>query len=75
LKEGLPAEKETAIAKAWVGQAFRRVVGYAHQVHGAIGFTEDHILHWYTRRARALEFSFGDVSFHLGKLAALNKND
>ena len=70
LNEGLPATKEVAIAKAWVNQAFRRVVTSAHQVHGAIGFTEDHILHFYTKRARAHEFSFGDVDFHLDKLAA-----
>ena len=70
LNEGLPATKEVAIAKAWVNQAFRRVVTSAHQVHGAIGFTEDHVLHFYTKRARAHEFSFGDVDFHLDKLAA-----
>ena len=70
LNEGLPATNEVAIAKAWVNQAFRRVVTSAHQVHGAIGFTEDHILHFYTKRARAHEFSFGDVDFHLDKLAA-----
>jgi 3-oxocholest-4-en-26-oyl-CoA dehydrogenase beta subunit len=73
INEGLPAEKETAIAKAWVSQAYRRVVGSAHQVHGAIGFTEDHVLHWYTRRARSQEFSFGEVNAHLEKLAALSK--
>ena len=73
LNEGLPAAKEVAIAKSWVSQAFRRVVTSAHQVHGAIGFTEDHVLHWYTRRARAQEVSFGDVNFHLDKLAALSR--
>jgi alkylation response protein AidB-like acyl-CoA dehydrogenase len=70
LAEGLPAAKEVAIAKAWVSQAFRRVVNSAHQVHGSIGFTEDHILHFYTKRAKASEFSFGDVNFHLDKLAS-----
>jgi alkylation response protein AidB-like acyl-CoA dehydrogenase len=68
INEGLPAERETAIAKAWAGQACRRVVHSAHQVHGAIGFTEDHILHYYTKKVRAAEFSFGGVDFHLGKL-------
>jgi alkylation response protein AidB-like acyl-CoA dehydrogenase len=71
LKEGLPAKKETAIAKAWVGQACRRVVTSAHQVFGTIGFTEDHVLHLYTRRTRANEFSFGDVDFHLERLAEI----
>jgi len=70
LSEGLPAAKEVAIAKAWVSQAFRRVVNSSHQIHGTIGFTEDHILHYYTKRARTNEFSFGDVDFHLEQLAS-----
>jgi len=71
INEGLPADREAAIAKAWVSQACRRVMNSAHQVHGAIGFTEDHILHFYTRKARANEFSFGDINHHLEKLATL----
>jgi alkylation response protein AidB-like acyl-CoA dehydrogenase len=69
LNEGIPADREVAMAKAWVGRACRRVVGSAQQIHGAIGFTEDHILHFYTKRASACEFSFGDADFHLEKLA------
>ncbi|OGO43716.1 MAG: hypothetical protein A2Z05_06190, partial [Chloroflexi bacterium RBG_16_60_22] len=57
INEGLPAAREVAIAKAWVSQACRRVMNSAHQVHGAIGFTEDHVLHFYTKKARASEFS------------------
>jgi alkylation response protein AidB-like acyl-CoA dehydrogenase len=72
INEGLPAAREAAIAKAWVGQACRRVMNSAHQIHGAIGFTEDHILHFYTKKARADEFSFGDVDHHLATLAALS---
>jgi alkylation response protein AidB-like acyl-CoA dehydrogenase len=71
LSEGLPAEREVAAAKAWVGQACRRVCASAHQVHGAIGFTHDHVLHLYTRRANAAESSFGDTAFYLEKLAEL----
>jgi alkylation response protein AidB-like acyl-CoA dehydrogenase len=70
LNEGLPAVREVAIAKAWTGQVFHRVVNSSHQVHGTIGFTEDHILHFYTKRARAHEFSFGDVNFNLEQLAS-----
>jgi len=70
LNEGLPAAREVAIAKAWVSQAFRRVVTSSHQIHGSIGFTQDHVLHYYTKRARAHEFSFGDANFHLEQLAS-----
>jgi alkylation response protein AidB-like acyl-CoA dehydrogenase len=73
LSEGLPAAREAAIAKLWAGQAFSRVVTSAHQVHGAIGFTEDHVLHWFTRRARAQAVSFGDENFCLDKLTALSR--
>jgi alkylation response protein AidB-like acyl-CoA dehydrogenase len=69
INEGLPAARETAVAKSWVSQACRRVMSSAHQIHGAIGFSEDHILHFYTKKARANEFSFGDVNEQLGKLA------
>jgi alkylation response protein AidB-like acyl-CoA dehydrogenase len=69
LSRGLPAAGEVAAAKAWTGQACRRVCRSAHQVHGAIGFTADHILHFYTRKASAGESSFGDSDFHLARLA------
>ncbi len=71
LNEGLPAAREVAMAKAWVSQALRRVVNSSHQVHGTIGFSEDHILPLYTKRARAYEFSFGGVNHHLNQLASL----
>ena len=69
INEGLSAAKEAAAAKAWVSQACRRVMNSAHQVHGAIGFSEDHLLHYYTKRARAYEFSFGGVEYQLKQLA------
>ena len=69
INAGLPAAKEVAAAKAWVSQACRRVMVSAHQVHGAIGFSEDHILHFYTKRVRAYEFSFGGTDYQLEKLA------
>jgi len=73
INSGLPAAKETAAAKAWVSQACRRVMNSAHQIHGAIGFSEDHILHYYTKRARAYEFSFGGVDAQLEKIAELSR--
>ena len=71
IKEGLPAEKDVAIAKAWVSHASRRVMKSAHQVHGAIGFSEDHILHYYTKKARFNESCFGDADFQLEQLIRL----
>jgi len=64
LSEGLPCTKEVAVAKAWVGQASQRVFALAHQIHGAIGVTVEHDLHYYTRRAKAAELAFGDADFY-----------
>jgi alkylation response protein AidB-like acyl-CoA dehydrogenase len=64
LSEGLPCSKEVAIAKAWAGEASQRVLALAHQIHGAIGVTMEHDLHFYTRRAKAGELAFGDANFY-----------
>jgi len=41
----------------------------AHQCHGAVGFTWEHDLHLYTRRALAWKSDYGDSTFHKAKLA------
>jgi len=64
LSEGLPCTKEIAIAKAWTGKASQRIFALAHQIHGAIGATIEHDLHYYTRRAKAAELAFGDADFY-----------
>ena len=64
LNEGLPCSKEIAIAKAWVGEASQHVISLAHQIHGAVGVTMEHDLHFYTSRAKAAELSFGDADFY-----------
>ena len=69
LSEGLPASKEVAMAKAWTGDAYRRVCALGHQVHGGIGFTKDHDMQLYFRRAKAGEVLFGDPDFHREKVA------
>ena len=69
LSEGLPATREVAIAKAWVGDAYRQVCTLAHQCHGAIGFTREYDLQLYTRRAEAAEVSYGDAG-HYRKIVA-----
>jgi alkylation response protein AidB-like acyl-CoA dehydrogenase len=64
LSEGLPCTKEVAIAKAWIGEASQRVVALAHQIHGAIGVTMEHDLHYYTEHAKSAELAFGDANFY-----------
>ena len=64
LAQGQPARREASMAKAWVSQAYRRVCSTAHQCHGAIGFTKEHNLQLYTRRAKVQELSYGDLYRH-----------
>jgi alkylation response protein AidB-like acyl-CoA dehydrogenase len=64
LSEGLPAEREVAVAKAWTNEACRRVVREAQQVHGGIGYTKEYDLQLYTRRAKAAEIAFDDADTH-----------
>jgi len=64
VSEGLPAQLEVSMAKAWVSAAYGRVCATAHQCHGAIGFTKEYDLQLYTRRAKAQELTYGDANFH-----------
>ncbi len=47
-----------AAAKIRAGLAISRVVGLAHQVHGAIGFTLEYPLQWTTRRLMSWRTEF-----------------
>jgi len=67
--EGLPADMEVSMAKAWTSDAFKRVAVLAHQIFGAIGFTMDHDMHLYFRRAKAGEIVYGDADFHRENVA------
>ena len=58
-------------AKAWAADASKRVLASALQVHGGIGFTWEHDLHLYMKRAQLDQVSFGDAAFHRDRLATL----
>ncbi|MDB5590610.1 acyl-CoA dehydrogenase family protein [Enterovirga sp.] len=49
-----------AAAKVRTGEAAGRAAAIAHQVHGAIGFTQEHILHRFTGRLWSWRDEFGD---------------
>jgi alkylation response protein AidB-like acyl-CoA dehydrogenase len=69
ISAGLPCEKEVAMAKAWCSDAYKRATQIAHQLHGGIGFTEEHDLHLYYKQAKALEMEFGDSWVQRQKVA------
>ncbi len=69
---------EVASAKVRVGEAATEGAGIAHQVLGAIGFTQEHTLHRFTRRLWAWRDDFGNESrwaVKLGQLVAAKGAD
>ena len=48
-----------AVAKCLTGEAAGLDVAIAHQVHGAIGFTYEHRLHFYTKRLLGWRNEYG----------------
>ena len=69
ITDGEPCDSEAAMCKAWASDAYQRVVMLGHQVHGAIGFTLDHDMQLYSRRAKAAEVALGDADHHRELLA------
>jgi alkylation response protein AidB-like acyl-CoA dehydrogenase len=61
---GRPYSDEAAITKAWVSDAYQRVVALGTQAHGGVSIIEDHDMPLYFRRAKAAELAFGDARFH-----------
>jgi alkylation response protein AidB-like acyl-CoA dehydrogenase len=53
---------ETASAKIRSAEAAEEGAAIAHQVHGAIGFTQEHVLHRFTLRLLAWRDDFGNES-------------
>ena len=60
-----------SMAKAYVSDAFRKAAGGAIQLHGGIGFTWEHDLHLFFKRAKSSEFTFGDATYHRERVAQL----
>jgi len=66
-------EWTVAAAKVRTGQAASRCAAAVHQIHGAIGVTEEHPLHLFTTRVWSWRDECGDESYwsiRLGRLAA-----
>jgi len=53
-----------AMAKAYCSDAYRQVSAEGIQVHGGIGFTWEHDLHIYFKRAKGSEVTFGDATWN-----------
>ncbi|MGA3147369.1 MAG: acyl-CoA dehydrogenase family protein [Acidimicrobiales bacterium] len=60
-----------SMAKAWCSDSSRRVTSAGLQVHGGIGFTWDHELHLYLKRAQLDAVSFGTAAWHRDRIAGM----
>ena len=68
--EGSPGRaRQVSRAKFAASKLIPEVCWTAHQCHGAIGFTWEHDLHLYTRRALSWAAEFGDATWHTDRLA------
>jgi alkylation response protein AidB-like acyl-CoA dehydrogenase len=59
-----------ATAKIWSADASKRVMASALQVHGGIGFTWEHDLHLFIKRAQFSQLDYGDAAHHRAVLGA-----
>jgi alkylation response protein AidB-like acyl-CoA dehydrogenase len=69
--EPLTALRAASMAKAYASDAGFRVSASAIQVHGGIGFTWEHDLHFFLKRAKANAHAFGDARWHRDRVADL----
>ncbi len=73
------AEPETlalaaSMAKAYASDAGWRVCGSSLQVHGGIGFTWEHDLHFFLKRAKVDGLLYGTASEHREAVAELSRS-
>ena len=63
------AVRAASMAKAYASDAGFRVCASSIQVHGGIGFTWEHDLHFFLKRAKANAHAYGDARWHRDRVA------
>lgn len=63
-------DSQAMVAKVICGNAAGRAAAIAHQVHGAIGFTHEHSLHWSTRRLWSWRAEYGSEAHWAREIGA-----
>jgi alkylation response protein AidB-like acyl-CoA dehydrogenase len=73
-QDALPAEagRAASMAKAMLSEVYSRTAGSSVFMHGGIGFTWEHDLHLWFKRARFDEAYFGNPVFHRERVAQLS---
>jgi alkylation response protein AidB-like acyl-CoA dehydrogenase len=57
-------ELAASTAKVWCADASKRVMASGLQVHGGIGFTWEHDMHLFIKRAQFSQLDYGDADYH-----------
>jgi alkylation response protein AidB-like acyl-CoA dehydrogenase len=65
------APRAVAMAKSHLSDVHSRIANRALQMHGGIGFTWEHDLHFWYKRAAWNHVAFGDPQWHRERLAEL----
>ncbi len=65
--------KMASLAKAKLGETYKRVSNEGIQMFGGIGMTDDEEIGFFLKRARVVQHTLGDTNFHLDRLAKMKK--
>jgi 3-oxocholest-4-en-26-oyl-CoA dehydrogenase beta subunit len=60
-----------SMAKSWCGETYKQAAFDGVQIHGGIGYTWDHDMHLYLKRAKAAEVTLGDSDYHRERVAQM----
>jgi alkylation response protein AidB-like acyl-CoA dehydrogenase len=71
MEEQPDMELAAAMCKAWCSETYKHAVFDGVQLHGGIGYTWDHDMHLYFKRAKHGEVTFGDGDYHREKVAQM----
>ena len=63
------ASRAASVAKSRLSEVYTRTTNKAVQMHGGIGFTWEHDMHFWFKRAKWNEFAFGDAAYHRERIA------
>ena len=66
------AARAAAMAKARLSEVYMRTADRALQIHGGIGFTWEHDMHLWFKRAKWNELAYGDPAYHRERVATLS---
>lgn len=68
---GDDAAEAVAVAGSYVGDTYAWVCGEALQLHGGIGFTWEHDIHLFLRRAKVDQVLYGEPHWHRERLCRI----